>query len=651
MKTLYIFLLLPIIALLDAGVASGQLIDPIRNIDKLSLKDRAAHSYLKTGHSSQLVNNYDLKYHRFQWLVDPAQLAIRGSVTSYYVSTDPFMSTIQFELAQEMSADSAFHRGFKVGLSHVGNLVTVSYGEIISNGTLDSVTIYYHGTPPGTGFGSFAIGMHNNKPALWTLSEPYGASEWWPSKNDLSDKIDSLDIFVAAPDIYKVASNGVLMGEAPYGSNLKVTWWKHKYPIASYLIAIAVTNYIVYTEHFNGPGGSFPVLNYVYPEDSMTCAAQTVQLLPVYELYGTLFGNYPYEHEKYGHAEFGWGGGMEHQTMTFIGQGAFNLEILSHELAHQWFGDLVTCGSWHDIWLNEGFATYCAGLMYEKLSPELYWPIWKRQNISWVTYYPDGSVYCEDTTNVNRIFDSRLSYSKGGMVLHQLRWVIGDSAFFTGMRNYLEDPDLRFGFALTNDYKEHMEATSGKDLTQYFDDWIYKEGYPSYQVIYSQDGFHNTSVTINQTQSHASVEFFHLPVPLKFYGQGSDTIVVLDNTFSGQVFTVNPGFVIDSVQFDPDYWLISANNHVALGLDDLPAGKAFSLFPNPCNEKLVASHNLGTIESVEVLDLSGKRISLDLQENNPDRLILSTNRLNNGIYLLCVTFDKGFIARKFLVMH
>jgi len=596
-----------------------------------------------------IVNNYDLKYHRFHWLVDPGLLAIRGSVTSYYTPTAANMSSIQFELASELSADSAYHRGFKVGVVHNDNIVTVGFGEIIPQGTIDSVTIFYHGIPPNSGFGSFGIGKHNDVPALWTLSEPYGARDWWPSKNDLTDKIDSIDVYVAVPNGNKVASNGVLTGVAPYGPNLTVSHWKHRYPIVSYLIAIAVTNYAVYTEYFNGPNGNFPIVNYVYPEDSASCAVQTAKLLPVYEYYGSLFGNYPFENEKYGHAEFGWGGGMEHQTMTFIGQGAFNIEILSHELAHQWFGDMVTCGSWHDIWMNEGFATYCAGLMYEHLSPDTDWPTWKRQNISWITWFPDGSVYCDDTTNVGRIFDSRLSYSKGAMVLHQLRWIVGDSAFFAGLLNYLEDPLLRHGFAMTADIQRHMEATSGMDLDQYFNDWIYKQGYPSYQADITQDDQLHATMTLHQTQSSSTVEFFQLPVPMRFLGAGNDTLLVFQNTSNGQTFEFDPGFLIDSVQFDPDYWLITANNQVALGSEELPKGRYAQLSPNPVSDQLLVSHNLGKLTEIRLTGISGNRFKAKIMHNGMDQLLIDTRNLSPGLYFLEAGNDVHRVSRKFIV--
>ncbi len=620
------------------------------HIDGINAAEKAVYLKMLMHQPSGLVNNYDLKYHRFQWLVDPSQLAIRGSVTSYYVVTSA-LSEVQFELAPELSADSAFHHGFRVNLDHSGNLLTINLGEIIPQGTLDSLTVYYHGNPPNTGFGSFGIGTHSGVPALWTLSEPFGASDWWPSKNDLTDKIDSLDIFVATYNGYTVASNGVMMGVSPYGPNLSVTHWKHSYPIASYLIAIAVTKYLHYTEYFTGQGGTYPIENYVYQEDSLRCRQQTAGLMPVYALYDSLFGSYPFEREKYGHAEFGWGGGMEHQTMTFIGQNAFNINILSHELSHQWFGDMVTCGSWHDIWLNEGFATYCAGLMFEHLSPDHDWLVWKNQNITYVTMYPDGTVYCEDTTSVNRIFDSRLSYSKGALVLHQLRWIVGDSAFFAGLRNYLEDPDLRYGFAFTPDFVVHMETSSGRDLAYYFDDWIYKQGFPSYHATISQDGLFNTTLTMNQTQSDPSVSFFRLPVPMQFFGGGSDTLLVFDNTFTGQVFEFNPGFKIDSVHFDPEMWLISANNEVALGDNEMQTNNLISLQPVPANSVLRVSFKEGTDPAAGVVDLAGVRVNAPVISRLTDRLLLDVSRLAPGIYILHLNTGNKSVSRKFAVMH
>jgi len=618
------------------------------NLKMISESEKAAYSRLNIPREQLIVNNYDLKYHRFYWFADPSQAFIRGAVTSYFVATQPLMSSIQFELSSGMSADSAGFHGFIYSVNHTGNVITIPFGEIVPTGTLDSVTVYYHGNPTTTGFGSFGNEVHNGAPAMWTLSEPYGAADWWPSKNDLTDKIDSIDIFVVTPKGNHVAGNGILVSETPFGTNYTLAHWMHRYPIVSYLIAISSTNYARFSDYYVTGTDSLQILNYVYPEDSIALRSQATSVVPSIKLFEELFSPYPFREEKYGHAQFGWGGGMEHQTMTFLGKGAFNAEIIAHELAHQWFGDMITCGSWQDIWLNEGFATYSAGLRYEHIDT-LYWDIWKRNNISYVCYYPGGSVFCDDTTNVGRIFDGRLSYSKGAMLLHMLRWVVGDSSFYKGMRNYLNDPDLQHGFARTEDFVNHMETASGMNLIGFFADWYYGQGYPTYTVNVGQLPDNSASVTIYQSQSHSSVDFFELPVPLQIFGAGKDTLIVFENTFSGEMFSFNPGFKIDSVLFDPDLWLVSANNTVALGKDDLPSGKNLLLLPNPANDFLYIKHNLGAINSLTILTLDGKQEPVVSTNKGDNLLKINLQHLAPGMYLIHIGYKEGSLTRKFII--
>ncbi|HRI59346.1 MAG TPA: M1 family metallopeptidase, partial [Saprospiraceae bacterium] len=457
--------------------------------------------------------DYDVRYQRMEWQVDPAVRYIKGGVTTFFETKTDGFNTVNFDLSDSLAVDGVQYHGNTVAYTHSGNVLAIELPAMLSAGVIDSVKVSYQGKPTSTGFGSFIQADHSGTPVLWTLSEPYGALDWWPCKQDLTDKIDSIDVFVTCPAAYRAAGNGLLVSEADAGAGQKTYHWRHRYPIACYLVAFAVTNYAQYSDFAEIQTGPLPILNYVFPENLATAQSQTPNVISVLEFYDSLFIPYPFHKEKYGHAQFGWGGGMEHQTMSFMV--SFDYELMAHELAHQWFGDHVTCGSWEDIWLNEGFATYLSGLCYERFSPNGVWPNFKFNRIANVVSQPGGSVWVNDTTNVGRIFSGRLSYSKGAMVLHQLRWTVGDAAFFAGIRNYLNAPGLSGDFARTTDLRSHIEATSGQDLNWYFNDWFYGEGYPSYQIEWSQAG--NTAwITIHQTQSHPSVGFFEVPVPLRF---------------------------------------------------------------------------------------------------------------------------------------
>lgn len=525
----------------------------------------------------QALNNYNIVYHRCNWEVDPAVWYIKGAVTTYFKPTTSGFNQIQFDLSDSITVDSVkYHSTLLSFTQQAPALLTISLPGIINQNVLDSITVFYQGAPPNTGLGSFNQTTHDGAPIIWTLSEPYGASDWWPCKQNLQDKIDSIDIIVAVPDTNRVASNGVLVSEIVNGSG-KIYHWKSRYPIAAYLVAIGVTNYTYYSHTLATQSGTLNILNYVYPESLTDAQSQTLKILDIIKLYDSLTIDYPFIAEKYGHAQFGWGGGMEHQTMSFVVN--YGYSLIAHECAHQWFGDYITCGSWEDIWLNEGFATYFEGLTVQHYFPEN-WMSWKQNKVSSITSAPDGSVLCDDTTWVGRIFDGRLTYNKGSYLLHMLRWKLGDTVFFTALKNYLNDPMLHESFAKTPDLKAHLEAASGLDLTPFFNQWYYNQGYPSYQVTWGQMA-DTVSLTIGQTQSHSSVSFFDMPVPIKFIGDSMDTTIVFDHTFSGQNFTGLVNFEVKSVEFDPELWILSGNN-VVTNVDELHGlNLGVKVYPNP----------------------------------------------------------------------
>lgn len=586
MKQLFLPILLSWVAVY--GAAAQTEVFTCKDSEHLIALEQQSRAALLDFRSSPFTNDYDLVYQRMEWEIDPALYYIKGKVTAYFTPTQEGFMAVNFDLSDVLLVQSVLYRGAEpLAFNHSDDRLEVLLPAEIPFGQLDSVAIIYEGAPPTTGFGSFATATAGGSPVLWTLSEPYGAKDWWPTKQDLVDKIDSIDVIVRTPAAYRAASNGLLVSEMEDG-NHKIYHWRHRYPIPAYLVAIAVANYAVYSDFVPVPDGPpIEVLNYAYPGSLANWQSASGATVDIMLLFNELFGLYPFADEKYGHAQFGWGGGMEHQTMSFMGGMSHLLQ--AHELAHQWFGNKVTCGSWADIWLNEGFATYLEGMTYEYgLGPNT-WKNWLQGKIDQVTSQPAGSVYVPDTTSVSRIFNGRLSYSKGSLLLHMLRWKLGDTAFFQGVRNYLDDPALAFGYAHTADLKRHLEQTSGQNLDEFLDDWYYGEGHPSYRVNWQQQGS-TVWVELWQSTSHNSVDFFEMPVPVRFIGGGGfDSLMVFDHAFSGQLFSFEAPGNIGLVQFDPDLWLCSRDNQVTNSpINALPEvlKAQIKLFPNPVKDQL-----------------------------------------------------------------
>jgi aminopeptidase N len=616
----------------------------ISDIPSMEQKSHEAHFRAV---ESGAANTYDIKYHRCVWTINPAVNFISGAITSYFKPSINGFDKIQFDLDSSFTIDSVRYNNTVLSFNLSGSgILEITFPTVLPINILDSVTVFYQGIPPNTGFGSFNQSDHQGAPIIWTLSEPFGARDWWPCKQDLNDKIDSVDIIVTVPKINRVAGNGVLLSEILSGTN-KIYHWKTKHPIAAYLIGIAVTNYVYYSNYVPlTSNDSIEVLNYVYPENLATALTQTPDIINVIKFYDSLTITYPFADEKYGHAQFGWGGGMEHQTMSFVVN--FNHGLIAHECAHQWFGDHVTCGSWQDIWLNEGFATYFEGLTEERFFPET-WMNWKQTRINNITSQPDGSVLCTDTTSVSRIFSGRLSYDKGAYLLHMLRWKMGDSLFFLSLKNYLNDPLLAGNYAKTSDLKTHLEATSGLDLTGFFNDWYYNQGFPSYEIKYGQTG-NLVNLTINQTQSHSSVSFFEMPVPVKFIGASKDTTIIFDHIFSGQTFTANVGFPILSALFDPERWILSAHDTI-IGIPDHHLFKnEIYTYPNPVTNNVSISLNLvaKTKLTIEIFDVTGKKVYSGTEYFNLGTTIkeIQMAYLSAGIYELKLSADDFNYSRK-----
>ncbi len=586
-------------------------------------------------------SNYDLTYQRMVWEIDPSVKYIKGEITSYFKSQINDMNTIEFDLIDQLNVDSILHNHDLIEFQQLNNKIIIPLYPSLQVNDVDSLSIFYQGIPdPNAEDGSFSVGKHSDIPVLWTLSEPFGAMEWWPCKQSLMDKIDSIDVIVKTPEIYRTASNGILVSDS-VSQGYRTMHWKHRYPIATYLVAIATTNYEVYNDTLRFDDGKImKIENYVYPESIDEAKTQTSRTVDIMKIYNTLIGDYPFANEKYGHAQFGWHGGMEHQTMSFMYN--FSFDLVAHELAHQWFGDYITLGSWQDIWLNEGFATYMTGLAYENLT-EL-WNVWKSITLNKILSQPGGSVFANDTSDFYTLFNNRLSYSKGAYLLHMLRWILGDDNFFKGMQAYFSDPKIAGGFAKNKQFVQHMEEAGDTSLTEFFNDWYYGEGYPIYSIEFGTTENGKTWIDLSQSTSHESVDFFEMPVPVRLYN--SEKIDSMDfrlvNTHNNQQFLLDVDFKVGHVVIDPDLWLISKTDEI-LKVAPEQLKNSILIYPNPSNRHFhISVMNNEQISELTLYDLNGK-----LLKNFPG----NTNDIDlseevSGVYVLNVKTNKNEYIQK-----
>jgi len=635
-------------ALTTAVASHGQLVIDKEVLHDIAITEAAGHHGILKNRAETPSRGYDLRYHRLELSVDPASRAITGQVTHYFTALVDLDQVI-LDLSSSLMVTGVEQAGSTIDFAHNDHTLTITLPTPLLAGTLDSLTIHYGGEPGTSGFGSFVQSTHAGSPIIWTLSEPYGALDWWPCKQDLNDKVDSLDVLVTVPIGQRVASNGVLVAETDLGDGTERHHWRHRHAINYYLVAFAVTNYERFTLEAPLENSIVSVHNYVFPEGLGAAQAGAPDVVAQMQLFSQLFGEYPFADEQYGHAQFGWGGGMEHQTMSFMGN--FNYELIAHELAHQWFGDMVTCASWEDLWLNEGFATYLSGLCYEHLAPQ-YWLPFKRSWRNLITSQPGGSVLVTDTLSMSRLFSSRLTYAKGAYLVHMLRWVCGDEAFYQGVHNYLNDPDIRHGSAYTTQLVEHLEQASGIDLSTFMQNWYVGQGFPTYILNWAQEGNGPVSVQLDQSTSHASVPFYAMPVPIKLKNAEQDTTIILDHSFSGQLFTVDIPFHADSVLLDPDLWILSGQNMVLQVPAAAFATDRLLLYPSPVETVAYIHVGTGMIGPVhlELVDAAGRVVQHTVQPVMDQRISFDAHGLMPGPYIVHLRYGDRRASQRFVKM-
>ena len=625
------------------------------NFSEMVAAEMKSASKLMSISVNQNTTNYDITYHKLEFTVNPTVASITGKVTTTYTALSN-MSNIVFDMANALTASTVKMNNVNLAFTRTtNNEIVITLPSAQAAGTAATIEISYSGDPTASGFGSFTTGTHAGSPVLFTLSEPFGARDWWPCKQDLNDKIDNIDVYITAPAQYVAVSNG-LEPETPViiGSN-KITHFRHNYPIPAYLIAIAVSNYQVDNSTQGGLGTTaspfFPITNYLYPEQATANIASLAVTPSIMNFFETKFGQYPFRNEKYGHCQFGWGGGMEHTTVSFMG--GFDRGLIAHELGHHWFGNKITCGTWKDIWLNEGITEYMSGMVVEFLDGNTSFRTWKTSKInSVVNHTGTTNLYLTDAqaTNINRIFSGTITYNKGSMVTSMLRYKMGDVQFFQAMNNYLSSPLHAYKYAVTNEFKAQLELVAGANsMTEFFNDWVYGQGHPTYNITVQNIVGNYAKIVVNQTQSDASVSYFDMPLEIKISDtNGATQILKVDNTFNGQQFIVPTNFLIASAVFDPEKNIISKNNTITLNPivlahETFDLNQVIKVYPNPITTELnINTPNSIIIESVTITNILGQIVA----ENNSNKIDFSS--FSSGLYNVIIKTTEGTVYKKII---
>lgn len=556
--------------------------------------------FLDTGANLTNDTTIDVVHYHIDVEIALDSAHIQGVVTIGIKSLIDNLTSFNLDLDDAYQIENI--TGDLVGFIFNDNQLQINLQNPVFTGHYFEVGIQYHGLPVlAGGYKGLRYETHDDDELIIaTLSTPYLAHTWWPCKDGTQDKADSVFVDITIKDtiiasIPVVAlSNGLLDTVVTQG-NKKKFMWKHRYPVVPYYVMAAISNFAYFEQEFIGEGYTFPIEYYVFDSHYNT-AVEGVAMMPEAMMFFTeTFGPYPFRDEKYGMTQLGYYGAIENQTNTITNNMSSDWFFVSvHELGHMWFGDMITCNTWHHGWLNEGFATYSEALFSEYKYDNY------QQYVEQFEYYQGGKLYQEDVSNPFTVFQS-IIYNKGAYVLHMLRGIVGDDVFFDIIYQYANDGDFMYGIATTEQFQEVCENVSGLDLGYFFDEWIYDEYYPMYFYNYAYEPENNKLfIAVNQVQDvMGRREVFEMPMQIGVtLSNGNDTILEVYNDEKYAYYEFDFFEEISNITIDPNNWILKQATYdpdITVGNHEVNSQNSFKVYPNPTSENVI-------IRSDEILD-------------------------------------------------
>ena len=546
--------------------------------------------------------------------------------------------------------------------AHANNMLTIQLDQLYQPGDSASVKIYYRHKNVSD------QAIYVNSGFLFTDCEPEGARRWFPCWDRPSDKA-LIDLTAKVKSNVKLGSNGRLADSTLMG-DVKTYHWISDHQVATYLVVISSrTDYLmntVYWHKLSNPLDSIPLVFYFNPGEDPSAVINIMPDMTTW--FSQRFIEHPFDKNGFAtlNTDFSWGG-MENQSLTSLCPNCWSEGLAAHEFAHQWFGDMITCATWADIWLNEGFATWSEPFWYEsyggyslyKSKINEYANIYLSQNPGWAISEPAWAV---TTPPANVMFNYSITYCKGACVLHQLRYVLGDSLFFDAIQSYCADTNLKYQSATIADFNGVVNEVTGEDYNWFFDQWVYQPNHPVYQNTYNFVSGGNNQWTVNfylkQVQTNAP--FFKMPVEIMVrFADGSDTTfrVMNDDNYQQYSWTVDKQPVI--LFFDPNKEIVLKTGSTIVGTDfPEPTGNVTTLFqnsPNPASRFCRISYFLAESGPVnlELSNLQGntvRKLVDEFQTHGKYEANVDCNTLQPGTYIYTLTTGELVQHKKMVVI-
>lgn len=609
-------------------------------------------SGLLFGQYNPLLHNYDVSFYKLDIEVSDTSTYIAGSVEINATVQNNYLDTLVVELTDTLTVDSVILNGLLRDFSHSSNEIHIPLSNSLPIGTDFSVSIYYHGTGVSEpGVHGWTVGILNQSGVTMTNSETYHSKMWWPCKQIIGDKADSVYVFITVDSTCKAGSIGMLSNTIDLPGAKRRYEWKTDFPVPYYMVFFTVSKYIEYSFYIKPLQNQDSILIQCFLPDSSYLTQYKVRIDTigaVMNFFTELLGEYPFKRYGYCIVPTDYHENITMSNMSFSYSGWFYY-LMIHMLSHQWFAASVTCSTWQDVWLHEGFATYIDGYVAHSYFGNEGQAISKiKQNQIRAKAEPGGSVYVpiEEIYDEDRILNGRLSYSKGATLVHMIRFEINnDSIFFKVLKNYLAQ--FKESSATAEDFKAVLETTSGLDFTDFFDQWYYGEGYPIFDIYWSQ---HEDTLTINsfQTGSTSVTTLFTTPLEFKIKYSNEDTVIKVYQTQNDQIFKVYAPETITDIEVDPNHWLLKYVREVNGTINNDFENSNIRIYPNPVydfvNIEISNTAMLGA--SVEIIDIYGD-IILNKSSLNESGMIDLTG-YKTGVYFVKVTIDEMISVKKII---